>query len=214
MIKLNPINNIINLKLSTCLNRVAAKVFDRYAREIAKYQEQVCGDPFVVQMDNLELLVTVLGSSKNRFDFQPIVNRYGLDLDSCLDSYDVMKLYFSCGHLKQVLSECLTFISDYLKTVGTLEQYLDFCNRLNRMIDGSYFGVDARNTNEGRVFEVIRFIIGYTFILQYYHERYTNDCGRLDCADYQISVNARDGAYYYQPALYEAEQDARILLVR
>lgn len=214
MIKLNPINNVIKLKLSTCLNRVSAKVFDSYAREISRYQTQVCSDPFVMQFDSLELLVTVLGSSKNRFDFQPLVNHYKLDLDSCLDSYDTMKLYFSGGHLKQVLSECLTFISDYLVTVGTLEQYLDFCSRLNRMIDGSYFGVDARNTNEQRVFEVFRFIIGYTFILQYYHERYTNDCGRLDCADYQIGVNARDGSYYYQTALYEAEQDARILLIR
>lgn len=214
MIKLNPINNVINLKLSKCFNRVSVKVFDSYAKEIAKYQKQVCGDPFVVQMDSLELLVTVLGSSKNRFDFQPIVNRYKLDLDSCLDSYDVMKLYFSGGHLKQFLTDCLTFISAYLTSVGTLDEYLEFCSRLNRMIDGSYFGVDARNNNEGRVFEVFRFIIGYAFILQYYHERYADDCGRLDCADYQIGIDCRNGGNCYQPALYEAEQDARILLIR
>lgn len=216
MIKLNPINNVINLKLSKCFNRVPVKVFDSYAKELADRQKQVCKFSFALDIDSLELLITVLGNALgSRYDFDVIVKYYGLDLESCADSHSVViKRTLTGKDLKSFLIECMKYINDYILAVGTYAEYLDFCDRINRMIDGSYFGVDARNNNEGLVFEVIRYIIGYAFILQRYHNLYSNGSGRLDCADYQIGLNHRDGTFCYQPALHEAEQDSRIILKR
>ena len=215
MIKLNPIKNVINLKLSSCFDEVPAKVFDSYAKEIAERQKQACNFSFALDFDSLEFLATALGNAiGSRYDFNVIVKYYGLDLETCSDSYSVtIKRTLSGGDLKKLLVECVTFINDYILTVGTYGEYLDFCDRVNRMIDGSCFGIDARNNNESLVFEVIRYIIGYAFILQRYHRIYSAGDGRLECADYQIGLGY-DSEFCYQPALHEAEQDSRIILKR
>ena len=216
MIKLNPINNVISLKLSKCFDKVPAKVFDSYAKEIADRQKQVCNFSFALDINSLEFLVTVLGNALgSRYDFDVIVKYYRLDLESCTDSYSIVtKRALSGKDLKSLLIECVGNINDYILSVGTYGEYLDFCDRINRMIDGSCFGIDAHNNNEGLVFEVIRYIIGYAFILQRYHNLYSDGSGRLDCADYQIGLNHSDGTFCYQPALHEAEQDSRIILKR
>ena len=212
MIKLNPINNVITLKLSDFLDDIPAKDFDDFAKEIADYQKQVCGHSFELDFNSLELLISVLGFHANRFGYDVLVKNYKLDWRDCFDGYDLIKCSYSGENLKSFLVECLAFINDYLCEVGTIEQYKSFCGYLNGLIDGTEPGLWTIN-NERRAFEVVRYIIGYAFILQRYDISYNDGEGCYSCEDYQIE-SKRDGTFFYQPVLFEASRDAILILKR
>lgn len=206
MIKLNPINNIITLNLSDFLDAIPAKDFDDFAKEIADYQKQVCGHSFELEFNSLELLISVLGSHANRFCYGRLVKAYGLDMHDCLDRYDTIKCSYSGENLKSVLVECLQFINSYLYEVGTIEQYKTFCGYINGLIEGTEPGLWTIN-NERRAFEVVRYIIGYTFMLQKHDALYNDGLGKYSAEDYQIESKG-DGTFYYQPALFETSHYA------
>lgn len=207
MIKLNPINNIITLNLSDFLDAIPAKDFDDFAKEIADYQSEVCGYFFELDFNFLDLLISVLGShTSNRFCYGRLVKAYGLDWRDCFDYYDTIKRHFSGENLKSVLVECLQFISSYLYEVGTIEQYKSFCGYINGLIEGTEPGLWTIN-NERRAFEVVRYILGYAFILQRYDAQYNNSLGKYHAEDYQIESKS-DGTFYYQPALFETSRYA------
>lgn len=206
MIKLNPIENVFNLNLPKLLDDIPAKDFDDLAIEIADYQKQVCGQSFDLDFNSLELLISMLGSHANRFCYGRLVKAYGLDWQDCFDCYDTIKCSFSGENLKSVLVECLQFINSYLYEVGTIEQYKTFCGYINGLIEGTEPGLWTIN-NERRAFEVVRYILGYAFILQRYDTLYNDGLGEFSVEDYQIESKS-DGTFYYQPALFETSHYA------
>ena len=206
MIKLNPIENNISLKLPNLLDNIPAKDFDNLAIEIAEYQELACGQSFDLDFNSLELLISVLGSHVNRFCYGRLVKAYGLDWHDCLDYYDTVKCTYSGKNLKSVLVECLQFISAYLYEVGTIEQYKSFCGYLNGLIEGTEPGLWTIN-NKRRAFEVVRYIIGYAFILQRYDAQYNDGSGKYSIDD-NIIRSKGDGTFYYLPVLFETSIDA------
>lgn len=206
MFELNPIENVFNLNLPKLLDNIPAKDFDDLAIEIAEYQELACGQSFDLDFNSLELLISVLGSHFNRFSYCRLVKAYGLNWHDCLDYYDTVECTYSGKNLKSVLVECLQFIDNYIYEVGTIEQYKSLCGYLNDVIKGWDPGTGALSSDI-RAFEVVRYILGYAFILQRYDALYNDGSGKYSVDDYLIKSKC-DGNFYYPPVLFETSTDA------
>lgn len=212
MIKLNPIENIISLKLPNLLDNIPAKDFDNLAIEIAEYQALACGQSFDLEFNSLELLISVLGSHINRFNYGLLAKAYGLNWHDCIDCHDIIKCSYSGKNLKSVLVECLEFIDNYIYEVGTIKQYKSICGYINGLIEGTEPGLWYVD-DDTRALEVVRYIIGYAFILQRHDANYNDGLGEYSAEDYQTCSKC-DGTFYYQPALVETSISARRHLKR